>query len=150
MDNPNVVARLTVTRGIGWKTIIEVHQDATFHNFYRYYKQFGNKRSTKQFVRFGHRNQGIEPWYATYRITPGLELLAAKWQERPNVTAVKLRIIKKKIYRRRINEAPVGLAVIKTVNLKPTVPPLPIPIEKMTFRLIDKRNKAKLHAGSVR
>lgn len=153
MNKSNVVARLTATREVGNVTIVEVHQDATFHNFYRVYTQVGRRYSTKRLVRTASRNEWISPWYATYRIQPGLHLLEAKWKDRTNLKTVKLRIIKKKAYRRLIN-APANelgpLPVIRNVLLKPVVPSLPIPVSRMTFRLIEKRNKAKLHAGSVR
>jgi hypothetical protein len=116
MNKSNVVARLTGTREIGNVTIIEVHKDATFHEFYRIYTQVGRRRSTKRLVRTANRNHGLEPWFAAHRMQPGLEVLAAKWRERKGLT-VKLRIIKKRAYRKLIN-APadqLGLTVIKNV-----------------------------------
>jgi len=153
MNKSNVVARLTATREVGNVTIVEVHQDATFHQFYRIYTQIGRRRSTKRLVRTANRNAWIEPWYAAHRTQPGLHLLEAKWKGRTNLKTVKLRIIKKRAYRKLIN-APANelgpLPVIRNVLLKPTVPAPRIPVEKMTFRLIEKRDKAILHAGSVR
>jgi hypothetical protein len=104
MNKRKVVARLTVTREIGNVTIIEVHQDATFHEFYRIFTQVGRRRSTKQLVRTASRNEGLQPWYAAHRMQPGLEVLAAKWLDRKGLS-VKLRIIKKRSYRRLINVA---------------------------------------------
>ena len=48
--NNQVVARLTITRADETKTIIEVWSDATFSNFFKYFRQTGMKRSTKALV----------------------------------------------------------------------------------------------------
>jgi hypothetical protein len=109
-----VVARLTVTRAVGCKTIIEVYTDATFNSFYRFFTQQGNRRSTKQLVRTANRNEGLLPFHQAYRMTPGLEHLADRWSKQPGVTAVTVRIIKRRAYKRLIQAAPDQLGLTKT------------------------------------
>ena len=94
-----VIARMTVTREVGATMIIEIQDDATFHTFYRIYSQQGKRRSTKTQVRTANRNEGLSPWYAAYRMEPGLNVLAENWKKHPGVKSVKVRIIRKKIYR---------------------------------------------------
>ena len=55
---PEVVARLTVIRKNGLRTIVEVHADAKFYSFYHFYRQVGSKRSTKELIRSSNRNEG--------------------------------------------------------------------------------------------
>ena len=111
---PVVVARLTVTRAVGCKTIIEVCEDATFSNFYRFHTQQGNRRSTKRLVRTANRNEGLLPFHQAYRMTPGLERLADRWSKQPGVTAVTVRIVKRRAYRRLITTTPDQLGLTKT------------------------------------
>jgi hypothetical protein len=111
---PIVVARLTVTRAVGCKTIIEVQADATFHSFYRFHTQQGNRRSTKQLVRTANRNEGLRPYFQAYRMTPGLEKLAEFWKQHPGVTAVTVRIIRRRAYRKLITARPDELGLTKT------------------------------------
>lgn len=100
------VARLTVVREVGETMIVEVSEDATFTAFYRIYSQQGKRRSTKRLVRTASRNEGLRPWYAAYRMQPGLEVLAENWRKQPGVKKVTLRIIRKRIYKRLIHAAP--------------------------------------------
>jgi hypothetical protein len=114
---PTVIARLTVIRAVGCKTIIEVRDDATFNSFYRFYSQEGNRRSTKRQVRCASRNEGLLPYYLAYRMTPGLEKLAERWRVHPGVVSVKVRIIRKRAYRKLINAAPHELGLTKMARL---------------------------------
>jgi hypothetical protein len=111
---PIVVARLTATRAVGCKTIIEVCEDATFNSFYRFFTQQGNRRSTKKLVRTANRNEGLRPYFQAYRMTPGLEKLAEFWRNHPGVTAVTVRIIKRRAYKRLITARPDELGLTKT------------------------------------
>lgn len=111
---PIVVARLTITRAVGCRTIIEVCEDATFNAFYRIHTQDGNRRSTKRLVRTSNRNEGISSWMPAHRMTPGLELLAARWTSHPGVTAVTVRILRKRAYKRLISASPDVLGLTKT------------------------------------
>jgi hypothetical protein len=112
---PVVVARLTVVRTVGSRTIIDVMENATFSDFYRIHVQQGNRRSTKRLVRSANRNEGLKP-YATMK--PGLELLAAHWSQQPGVVSVKIRILRKRAYRRLIMASPDQLGLThSTVHL---------------------------------
>ena len=111
-----VVARLTVTREVGCKTIIEVQEDATFSRFYHFYSQEGNRRSTKRPVRAASRNEGI-PAYQVLRIQPGLEQIAQAWRKHPGVTAVTVRIIRKRAYKKLISARPDELGLTKMAPL---------------------------------
>jgi hypothetical protein len=108
-----VVARLTVTREIGVKTIIEVHEDATFSKFFHFFTQEGRRRSTKRPIRTANRNEGLRPYFQAYRIIPGLEVLASQFEAMQHIQCVKLRIIKKGAYRRLISAPPEQLGLVK-------------------------------------
>lgn len=137
-----VIARMTVTRSLGNLTIIEVREDATFSSFYQVYTQTGKRRSTKRLVRTANRNEGLQPYFQAYRMQPGLEKIAEYWQKRPNVTSVKVRIIKKRLYRKLISARPDELGLVKTkVN---------IPIERFSpLRIPVQLTPIKLSVGSV-
>jgi hypothetical protein len=111
---PAVVARLTVTRALGVKTIIEVCEDATFNSYYRFFTQQGNRRSTKKLVRTANRNEGLRPYFQAYRMTPGMEKLAELWQQHPGVTTVTVRIISRRAYKRLITARPNELGLTQT------------------------------------
>jgi len=120
MNKSNVVARLTITRTDGKKTIVEVSADASFHKFFRYFRQQGNRRSTKELIRVANRNEGIP--LPSARERPGLDLILkrlANYQSESNpIVATKLRIIKKRAYRKLLSARPDELGLVKTrVNL---------------------------------
>jgi hypothetical protein len=127
MDKNNVVARLTVTRKLGVKTIVEVHSDSTFEKFFWFYTQQGAKRSTRKFIRTAGRNEGL-PYIGAHRMTPGLEILACRWASMPHVERVQVRILRKRAYKRLINAraSDLGQAIVRPmfrtpVLLKPTM-----------------------------
>ncbi len=101
-----VVARLTVIREVGVRTIVEVNEDATFGNFYSYFIQDGARRSTKKLIRCANRNEGLRPWYRAYRMEPGLTAIAEHFKTMPNITSIKIRIIRKRLYRKLLAAAP--------------------------------------------
>jgi len=112
---PDVVARLTLTRANGIRTIVEVHSNASFHSFFLYFKQTGNKRSTKELIRTASRNDGGLR-------TSGLEAIAQKlsmYQSQSNpVVRTTLRILKKHAYRKLISARPDELGLTRsTVHL---------------------------------
>lgn len=111
---PVVVARMTIKRAVGDTTIIEIHEDATFSHFYRIYVQTGRRRSTKRLVLSASRNHGIQPWYRAHLVTPGLEVLEKMWSARPHVESVKIRIIKRRAYKRLISAKPNELGLTRT------------------------------------
>src|ERR1043165_4655739 len=98
----NIVARLTVTRQNGQKIIVEVAEGATFHKFYTYYRQTGNRRSTKYFLRSGSRNDGLTG--AAHAKRAGLESVALQMQvitiSNNPIVNTKLRIIRKRAYKK--------------------------------------------------
>jgi hypothetical protein len=115
------VARLTITRTDGKKTIVEVHKDATFNAFYHVYIQVGRRWSTKRLVRMASRNEGLMAINAHLQ-TPGLEAFAkriAVFQSTTNpVVSEKIQISKKRAYRRLLAAAPESLGMVKTrVNI---------------------------------
>lgn len=115
---PVVVARLIVTRALGNRTIIEVHEGATFSAFYRIYTQTGNRRSTKRLVRTASRNEGLQPYFRAHLMVPGLKTLAEHWSRQPGVSAVKVRIIRKRAYRKLLSARPDELNMVTSkVNL---------------------------------
>lgn len=116
MTSAKVVARLIVIRDVGCRTVIEVWEDATFSRFYHFFTQEGNRRSTKQAVRAASRNEGI-PAYQIFRVQPGLERLAEAWRKQPGVTAVTVRIIRRRAYRKLISARPDELGLTKTHRL---------------------------------
>jgi len=101
-----VVARMTIIREVGVRTIVEVYSDATFSNFYSFFTQDGARRSTKKLIRCANRNEGLRPWYRAYRMQPGLAAIAEHFKTMPNITNVKIRIIRKRIYRKLLDAAP--------------------------------------------
>ena len=114
-----VVARLTAIRADGSRTIVEVHSDASFHSFYRFFSQQGNRRSTKTPVRVANRNTGLPPMNA-HVCEPGLEAIVAllqKFAGNPgngsNVQKVTIRIIRRKMYRQLLHAAADTLGMTK-------------------------------------
>jgi len=108
---PVVIARLTITRANGKRTIVEIHQGATFHSFFHYYIQEGNRRSTKKHLRTAARNEGGLR-------TSGLEAIALRlsvYQNQSNpVTGTTIRILRKRDYRKLLNARPDELGLTHT------------------------------------
>jgi hypothetical protein len=114
-NKSKVVARMTVEREVGVKTIIEVHEDATFSLFFHHYSQEGRRRSTKREIRVSNRNEGLFPIYRAHTMTPGLEAVGTIFKGMKNVVSVKIRIIKKRAYRRLISVSPSELGGLARV-----------------------------------
>ena len=130
MSKNVVVARLTATRADDTKLIVEVEQNASFHSFFKFYSQIGMKRSTKKFLRTANRNEGLHPWHRAYRMEPGLDAISrqlAAFSDAPYVFAsIKIRVIKKRAYRRLLTAAPDVLGLTKTTHLSdPRLAPQP-------------------------
>ena len=125
-NKSNVVARLTITRADNTKLIIEVESNASFSDFYRYYKQTGNRRSTKTLAFTRSRNQGLH-YINAQQQTPGLEAIAnsitassraflgAQNGKTNPVTSMHLRIIRKREYKRLLHAAPTGMPVVRPI-----------------------------------
>lgn len=147
----NVVGRLTAIRSVGVRTIIEVHEEATFSTFFHYYTQAGMKRSTKKLIRTANRNEGLHPWYAAYRMQPGLEALAEQLRKMPQFTSVKIRIIKKRAYRRLCTVAADvlgGLAANKPCGEWIGQRPIAVDLDRpQSFILVAKRSRSRLTYG---
>lgn len=115
-----VIARLTVTRKVGVKTLIEVHSDSTFQKFFYFYTQDGRKR--KQFVRTASRNEGLS-YTTAYRMTPGLEVLAPRWMAMQHIDRVDVKILRKRAYRRLITASAheLGQAIVRPLFPSPVI-----------------------------
>jgi hypothetical protein len=114
-----VIARLTVTRKNGWKTIVTVQADASFHSFFRFYRQSGNRRSTRELIRTANRNEGLVfSVFTAQTRKPGLELILdrlANYQSESNpIVSHRMRIIKKRAYRKLLSARPDELGLVKT------------------------------------
>ncbi len=134
--NKKVIARLTAIRAIGVRTIIEVQEDATFVSFYHYFTQDGLKWSTKKFVRTANRNESLLPHYRAYRLQPGLEAIAEHLKTMPQFTSIKIRIIRKRAYRKLLAAAPDALGIVK-VKSQPDPRLLPKPVLRFPVRFPD-------------
>ncbi len=119
-----VVARMTIVkRGSSKRLIVEIHEDATFHQFYRWYSQEGRKH--KRFIRGSQRNDGLQ--FARAQNTPGLDVLAERQQSfNKDIEKVTIKIMQKRIYNRLLNCAPDalgnGMPVATCHNLRPKAP----------------------------
>src|SRR3990172_234945 len=139
MNKSLVIARLTITRTDGKTTIVEVQPGATFHAFYHVFVQDGRRWSTKRQVRVASRNEGLMAINA-HRQTPGLEAFAeriAVFKSVSNpITSMKIKIFKKRVYRRLLAAAPESLGMVKSrVNIpmerfsqRPHMVPKPIAV----------------------
>lgn len=113
---PIVIARLIAFRKNGYRTIVEVWDSSTFASFYKFSVQQGNRRSTRQSLRSGCRNEG------TFHSVVGLDAIAQKLsiysaQSNP-VIQIKLQIFKKRAYKRLLSVAPEQLGLtVSTVTL---------------------------------
>lgn len=118
---PVVVARMTARLASGKRLIVEVHEGATFNSFYRIYTQEGARRSTKTLVSSPNRNEGnstCQP--ASQWEKPGLDLIAKRWSQRGDVLSTKIRIIKRRAYKRLLTASPdeIGLTQVPYRPLK--------------------------------
>ena len=120
-EKSKVVARLTVIRQNGWRTIVEVEAGSTFSSFYRFYRQLGTRRSTKQHFRTADRNEGVSLMGFNHRQQPGLAAIAKKLemyasQSNP-VVSKRIRIINKREYKKLISARPDELGLTQTARL---------------------------------
>lgn len=120
-ETKQVVARLTVIRKNGLRTIVEVEAGSTFSSFYRFYRQVGAKRSTKERIRTADRNEGCR-WIGMQHGQPiGLETIAKRLefyasQSNP-VVSKKIRIFRKLAYQRLLNVSPDQLGLTRMTHL---------------------------------
>lgn len=115
----SAIARLTVTRKNGWKTIVTVEADATLTSFYKFHRQHGAKRSTKELIRTAGRSEGMTLiGQGAHRQKPGLELILQRLEnygsESNPIINAKLRIIKKRAYKKLISARPDELSMVKS------------------------------------
>lgn len=102
-----VVARLTVTRASGRRTIVEIRDGSSFSSFYRFYHQDGARRSTKKWYRTASRREAPN-------LTAILERMKGFAVESNPVIDSRLRIIKKRTYKKLITARPDELGLTKT------------------------------------
>lgn len=149
--NAPIVARLTATREDDSRIIVEVHADATFHRFYNFFSQQGSKRSTKKFLRFASRNEGLDP-VNTHLQIPGLEILALRFVHNKfgsRVVSTRIRFYGKREYKRLINAAPDALGLTK-VDAGFEKAPATLQIDLFpSSRMVSRRNHFKIHAGAT-
>ena len=119
---PVLVARLTVSRKDGKRTIVEIQADATFHHFYTFYTQDGARRSTKTLLRTANRNAYL-PTVNAHLHKPGLDVIERQLKTllatTNPVTKVTLRIIKRRAYKKLLMASPdaLGLSRVHTADL---------------------------------
>jgi len=150
--SPMVLARLTIVREDGSRIIVEVHADATFSAFYRFFTQQGRKRSTRKFLRSASRNEGLQPSNAHLQV-PGLEMLMYRFVHNKFGSPVKstqIRFFSKKAYRKLLHMAPDQLGQSTVKALFDKLPKHSMPIGPLTFKRVEKMNHFKLHAGAMR
>lgn len=99
-----VIARMTIVkRGTAKRLIVEIHEDASFHQFYRWYSQEGRKH--KRFIRFSQRNDGLIFTHAQNQ--SGLDVLAERQQSfNKDIEKVTIKIFQKRIYKHLLTCAP--------------------------------------------
>lgn len=107
----NPTAKLTALTPRGETVIVEVPHGATFGDFYHYYTQQGRRYSTKRLARVGNRNEGIDNYRLAPYTRPGLELIAAKY-EQSGFTKIKIVILRKRAYKKLIEGDPAGMVKI--------------------------------------
>lgn len=153
MITNNVIARLTVTRKDKSKVIVEVHADASFSQFYKFFTQDGSKRSTKTFTRAASRNEGLHHANAHLQV-PGLQAIALQFIHNKfgsPVESTKIRIISKRAYQQLINARPDELGQVKVRALFDRKPVHALqPRGPLSFKLVEKINHLKIHAGALR
>ena len=127
-----VIARLTAERSDGLRIIAEVHEDATFMNFFDWSTQQGRRWSTKKHTRFSSRNDGLSHINA-HRHTPGLEALKTKLESLTlaKFSKITIRILRKRAYQKLINAAPDALGPLPIV-----IPYNPIPVTQSPIRVV--------------
>ncbi len=119
-----VVARMTIVkRGSSKRMIVEIHEDASFHQFYRWYMQEGRKH--KRFVRGSQRNDGLP--FTRAQNQPGLDVLAERQQSfNKDIEKVTIKIFQKRIYNHLLNCRPDelgnGMPTAHHQNLRPAAP----------------------------
>jgi hypothetical protein len=127
-----VIARLIAERSDGLRIIAEVHEGATFMNFFDWSTQQGRRWSTKKHTRFSSRNDGLSHINA-HRHTPGIEALKTKLE---SLTLVKyaridVKIFKKRAYGKLIHAAPDALGPLPIVK-----PYSPTPASSLPIRVV--------------
>ena len=124
-----VVARLTVIRRNEWRTIVEVEAGSTYSSFYKFYRQWGARRSTKQLIRTAGRDEGVSLMGFKHRQQPGLAAIARKLemyasQSNP-VVSKRIRMIKKREYQKLISARPDELGLTQ-MQQQPIYGPLSV------------------------
>ena len=151
MKSP-VLARLTITRQDDSRVIVEVSADATFHHFYAFYSQQGRRRSTRTFKRWGSRNEHLHPVNCHLQI-PGLEMIALHFLHHKfgsPIRSTRIRYFSKKAYRQLVRMAPDALGLTK-VKVLFDERPIRVQLRRApTYKLVERKNYFKIHAGATR
>lgn len=141
-DKNKVVARMTIIKTGDRRVIVEVWNNATFTDFYHFFIQFGNRRSTKQATRTVNRNEGLVSLNA-FMQQPGLDKVARqaeRWSR--DIVEIKTRIIRKRAYRQLLEAAPDELGMVKS-HAQPVKP-----LSAMILPAFDRNVFDKAKAGA--
>jgi len=119
LPKKNVIARMTIRfTDSASRVIVEVQEGATFSSFYTFFRQEGNRRSTKRQVRTANRNEGL-PVVNAHRHEPGLSAIANRLRSfKNNIADVQIRILKKRRYRQLLHTAPDVLGMVKANSFR--------------------------------
>lgn len=117
-----LIARLTMTHVDGDQTIVEIHTDAGFHDFYRWYRR-GKSRRDKLFVRNINRNDAINLQALAERVTAQFERIAnqPKAMHAPAWTGRKISSFKIIIFKKRQYVRFLACAADKLPGYKPAL-----------------------------
>lgn len=116
-----VVARMTLSqRGTSKRMIVEVHEGASFQQFYSWYMQEGRKR--KKFVRTSPRNDGLA--FTRAQGKSGLDVLADRQQSfNRTIESVTIKVFQKRMYNAMLQSRPEslgkGLPIAQSQGLRP-------------------------------
>lgn len=151
-SSKTLVASLTVIRENGRRTIVEIHRDATFHQFFRFFVQDGNRWSTKTEVRTASRNEGL-PIINAHLHKPGLEVIERRlhiFNKSSNpVVSSKIRIFKKRLYKKLLSARPDELGQTRLTH-RDLNAPKPIRVSIPSYDWVRSINRRALRRGAVR
>lgn len=103
-----VIARLTLTNRAGQQTVIEIHADAGFQNFFRWYTRPVGRRD-KHLIRVSARNDAQDLEALEGRLRTQFDKLAAHsavaWKNSQIVTT-KLVVLQRKLYKKILAASP--------------------------------------------
>lgn len=139
-----VIARLTITHKNDSKTVIEIHSDAGYRDFYRWYKRAAGKRN-KVAVRTADRNDvkdlaalairleehfQRQADYAVVNQNKGVDRKAVSHWDELRVIGAKIVILQKRAYKRMLESQIQDLPGYKPVATGPQLPARWVPDQR--------------------